>query len=225
MKIVVAVFTSRDAAERAAQKLLPLGIPHEHISLLSPDHIEQQVEAVPVIQAEQPGIGGALGGLVGGAAGIAGGVQLGMAAASVMVPGVGPVLAIGLFGAVLFGATGALTGAALGKSLDDFLSEGLPEDELYVYKDALRKGHSVVIALTEGESQTGDVRRALAEAGAESVDQARQAAWLGLHNAASEKYADEQHSSNGHASPESAEAKAEQGKETKAGRRSRSRKS
>jgi hypothetical protein len=190
MKTVAAVFTSRAAAQQAAQNLSGVGIPTEHISVLSPDGIDQQAEKVPVTPAEQPGMGGAFGGVVGGAVGIAGGVQLGTAAASIAIPGVGPVIAIGLFGAAIMGATGVMAGMQIGKKLDDSLSEGLPEDELYVYKDALRRGHSVVIALAEDDWQAREARRACAQAGAESVDQARQDVWLGLRDVRAEKYDD-----------------------------------
>lgn len=123
--------------------------------------------------AEEPGIGKALGGVVGISVGGAVGAELGAAAASLFFPGVGPVLATGIMGAALLGLGGAVGGAKLGRKLDESLTEGLPVDELYVYKDALRKGRSVLIAPAKDDRQAELARKAMEEAGADSVDSAR----------------------------------------------------
>lgn len=51
---------------------------------------------------------------------------------------------------------------------------GVPEEEMRVYLDALRKGRWVVIVAAEDERRAGEARRALRESGAESVDAARE---------------------------------------------------
>jgi hypothetical protein len=94
------------------------------------------------------------------------------------------VLAIGLAGAALLGTIGAATGGALEKSLSD----GLPADEIFVYEDALRKGRTVVIAMAENSTQAEAARGALENAGAESIDRAREMWWLGLRDVEQEKY-------------------------------------
>ena len=73
---------------------------------------------------------------------------------SLLIPGVGPVVAIGVAGGVILGALGAVGGGALGGKLEGKVFEGLPEDELYVYEDALRKGRSVVVVMAE-DAQIG----------------------------------------------------------------------
>ena len=111
-----------------------------------------------------------------------------MAAASLFLPGVGPIIAAGIAAAVL-GAGGAATGAAVGGSLEDSLARGLPQDELFVYEDALRRGHSVVIAVADEDDAQADAARAAFErAGAESVDAARDAWWVGLRDAEEADY-------------------------------------
>jgi hypothetical protein len=55
---------------------------------------------------------------VGGALGIATGSSLGTAAASLMLPGVGPVVATGMVAALLLGAGGAVAGAAAGEKIE-----------------------------------------------------------------------------------------------------------
>jgi hypothetical protein len=108
---------------------------------------------------------------------------------SALVPGVGTVTAIGLTALSLIGLIGgALAGAAAGGALEDAMSNGLPKDELYVYEDALRQGRSVLIALAEDAEQAEIVRAALVQAGAESLDAARDQWWLGMRDAEEEAY-------------------------------------
>jgi hypothetical protein len=182
MESVAGVFTSRSEAERGFVQLLPLGIPKDRINILTPHASEKELDAVPTVAAEQPGMGKALGAAVGGAVGLAGG--MGAAGAVLLVPGIGPVLAIGLAGAALIGSIGAATGGAIEKSISD----GLPADELFVYEDALRQGRTVVIVMAENDTQAEAVRGALENAGAESIDRAREMWWLGLRDIEKERY-------------------------------------
>src|ERR1700691_4313474 len=183
MKSVVGIFGERLEAERGAKMLDAAGIARSRIAVLTPQSTEQEIAAVRTMDAEQPGMGVALGATVGGAMGLAGGVTLG-ALASVLIPGVGPILAIG-FAA---GALGFLGGGALGGKLDNSLSDGLPQEELYVYEDALRQGRSVVIAFAENHAQVEAAHHALKEAGAESIDRAREMWWIGLRDIEKEHY-------------------------------------
>ena len=188
MSTVAGIFKSRADAERAAENLRTAGIDSERINLLTPGTTDAELDAaVPTTETEQPGMGGALGGTVGAAMGAAGGMHIGAALASLLVPGVGPVLAAGVIGAALLGAGGAMAGAAAGSKLEESV-EGLPHDELYVYEDALRQGRSVVIVLTEDSSQDEGARSVLSQAGAESLDAARESWWVGLRDAEEEEY-------------------------------------
>lgn len=187
MKTVVGVFTSLAAAERAAERLRQMGIAAEHLNYLTPGASTPEFEAVPTTDAEQPGIGKAIGGVVGGVTGASGGL-LGAAVASAVIPGIGPVTAIGLTAAALLGIGGAVAGTAAGGALEHQLSIGLPKDELFVYEDALRQGRTVLVVLTEDESQADPVREVLAQAGAESLDAARERWWVGLRDAEAETY-------------------------------------
>jgi hypothetical protein len=188
MSTVAGIFRSRADAERAVENLRSAGIANDHLNLLTPGTTDHEVEAaVPTTETEQPGMGGALGGTVGGALGTAGGMTIGAAAASLLVPGVGPVIAAGILGAALLGAGGAAAGAAAGEALEDSV-EGLPHDELYVYEDALRQGRSVVLVVADDEAQAETVRGVLTQAGAESLDAARESWWVGLRDAEEEEY-------------------------------------
>lgn len=189
MSTVAGIFNSRSDAERAAVNLRSAGFAPDNINLLSPGMTDEEVDAtVPTTETEQPGMGTAMGGVVGGAMGAAGGATIGAAAASLFVPGIGPVLAIGLLGAALLGAGGATIGAATGGAVEEEIAPELPHDELFVYEDALRQGKSVVIGVTDDETQTEAGRTVLAQAGAESLDAARESWWVGMRDAEEEEY-------------------------------------
>lgn len=189
MKTVTGIFTSRADAEEAISRLRTIALPDKHISLLTPGTSPEQLEAsVPTTETEQPGMGKALGGTVGGALGVAGGMHLGATIASFFIPGVGPIFAAGLLGAALLGAGGAAAGAATGDALEETIAPELPHDELYIYEDALRQGRSVVIAAAQDDEQADAARGILAQAGAESVDAARENWWVGLRDAEEAEY-------------------------------------
>jgi hypothetical protein len=181
MEAVSAVYKTQSDAEGAVHAALAAGIPADKITLLTPGNLEQvnkEVQAVPTDSAEQPGIGKAIGALMGGGVGITGGAIL-----LALVPGVGPISAFGLLGAAVLGAAGATLGAAAGGKLEESATEGLPEDEIFVYEDALRKGRSVVIALAQDDDAAVQLREVLKCEGAESVDAAREQWWTGLRSA------------------------------------------
>jgi len=188
METVSGVFQSRTDAEKAVQQLHGLGISNDRIALLTRDNVGQIEGKVPTADSEQPGMGSAMGGAVGGAMGVAGGASLGAAAASLLVPGVGPVIAGGILGAALLGAGGTMTGMAAGAALEEGLVKGLPHDELYLYEDAVERGRSVVIAFVEDDAKVDAARNTLAGAGAESIDAARESWWLALRDAEEAHY-------------------------------------
>jgi hypothetical protein len=187
VKAVVGVFKSRSDATRSAAELAPLEIPKARINILTPEVTDKEIAAVPTVAGEQPGMGEAMGMVVGGAMGIAGGGGLAPAIAGFLVPGVGPVLGIGILAGTLLGAIGAVGGCAVGGALESETSEGLPEDELFIYEDALRKGRTVVVVMAEDDDANA-VRGALELAGAETVDRAREMWWLGLRDVEKERY-------------------------------------
>jgi hypothetical protein len=182
MQAVVGVVREYAHAELMVTALREKGIPDRRISVLSPGSPESAVRSVPTTDAEQSGIGGTIGSVVGGAAGTAGG----LAVAALALPGVGPVIAAG---AIALGLLGAVAGGAIGGQLDDVLSKGLPADELYVYRHALRTGRTVVIVMVDDDAEAERVRGLLASRGAESVDAAREDWWIGLRDAEEAEYA------------------------------------
>jgi hypothetical protein len=183
MKTVSGVFRSRSDAERALAEVQAAGLPQDRITLLTPEKTETGIKSVPAVAGEQPGMGKAIGAVLGGSAGLSGGALI-MAA----IPGVGLITTMGLLGSALLGAAGAGIGAAAGGKLEDSMTKGLPEDELFVYEDALRQGRTVVIALSDDEAEASRFRELLNAEGAEAVDTAREQWWIGLRDAEKEHY-------------------------------------
>jgi len=185
MTPTIGIFTERAAAERAVADLRAAGLPPKNIRVLVPGRSDDEVSALPTSEAEQPGIGKALGAVVGGAAGAMTGAELGAAAAaSALIPVAGPAIAVGLVGAVLL----TIGGAAVGGAMERTLAEGLPKDEIFLYEDALRRGHSIVVVTTADTDEQKRAADALQAAGAESVDAARKQWWIGLRDAEAVQY-------------------------------------
>ena len=184
MKTVVGIFKTRPEAIKATNLLRVLGFQENNLIVLSPGLPDPAVEAaVPTEDAEQPGMGKAIGGVVGGAVGLGAGALI----ANLLLPGIGPVLAV-TFGAAAGGLGGAAAGAAAGGALENLLSIGVPKDEVFFYEDALRQGRTVVVGLSERDDQIEAGRDALNKAGAETLDAAREKWWIGLRDAEAAVY-------------------------------------
>jgi hypothetical protein len=186
MEAISGVFRARKSAEDAVEEVRKSGIAADKITLLIPgtaNQVDKEVQSVPVDSAEQPGIGKGLGALAGGGVGIVGGAML-----VALVPGVGPITAVGMLGAAILGAAGATIGATVGNTLEKSTTTGLPEDEIFVYEDALRQGRSVVIVMAENSESATLVRDQLKMHGAESVDAAREQWWIGLRDSEESHY-------------------------------------
>lgn len=182
MKAVTGVFTSQADARRALTQLRTLGLAEDRLTLLTPGSVD--ANQTPAVAAEQPGMGKAIGALVGAAAGMSGGPLL----IAALIPGVGPITALGLLGGALVAAAGAGLGAVGGEKLENAMTEGLPEDELFVYEDALRKGRSVVIAMAKDDAEGSRFQELLSAEGAEAINAAREQWWIGLRSAEQEHY-------------------------------------
>jgi hypothetical protein len=187
MEPISGVFKTRTRADNAVREALKAGIPSTRVTLLTPgsaDHLNKEIQAAPTDATEQPGMGEALGALAGGGVGLTGGALL-----MALVPGVGPITALGMLGAAVLGAAGAALGGTLGKDMEISTTDGLPEDEIFVYEDALRQGRSVVLLMAEDKQQASLLRELLKMQGAESIDAAREQWWIGLRSAEESHYA------------------------------------
>lgn len=178
MQVVTGVFKSENNAETAVNQLRSLGIPDKRIGIVRPGTHPERLEAgVPVTDTEDPGMGRAMGAAVGGAMGAAGGATAGLAIASLVIPGIGPLVAFGMVGAGLLGILGAAAGSAVGDTVEEELGEGIPHEDVYLYEDALRHGHSVVIAYVDEGDQADGAADVMQKAGAEDLEDLREKWW------------------------------------------------
>ena len=178
MQAITGVFKTQDQAENAVKQLRSLGIPDKRIGIVRPGSAPERLETgVPVTDTEEPGMGRAMGAAVGGAMGAAGGATAGLAVASLIIPGIGPLVAFGMLGAALLGTVGAAAGSAVGDTVEEELGEGIPHEDVYLYEDALRHGHTVLITYAEEGDQADRAGEMMRSAGAEDLDELRENWW------------------------------------------------
>jgi hypothetical protein len=170
MESIVGIVDTEEAARRIAADIVR-GEPQARIRILTPGDRPEELAKLPTDDAEQPGMGAAIGAVAGGATGAA--------AASLLVPPVGAIAIAGIAAAALLGGFG---GAATGHAIEEAGAFGLSRDELFVYANALRDGHSVVIAWVDGDEAAARVRRVMEAAHVDSIDAAREAWWIGLRD-------------------------------------------
>lgn len=181
METLTGVFASQSDAQHAMAELRLAGAQEDQIALLTPGSSQTEPESVPNVAAEQPGMGKAV-------LGTATGLSAGPLLFAAIVPGVGPVTAFGRLGGAVLAVAGATVGSAAGGRLESQMTEGLPEDEIFVYEDALRKGRIVVIVQVNDETEASRFRELLQTEGGETVDAARDKWWIGLRSAEQEDY-------------------------------------
>ena len=192
MDAVTGVFKSQEEAENAINELRSLGITDKRIGIVRPGTAPERLEAgVPVSDTEEPGMGRTMGAAVGGGIGAAGGATAGLAVASLIVPGIGPLLAFGMVGAALLGTVGAAAGSAVGDTVEEELGEGIPHEDVYLYEDALRHGHTVLIAYANEGDQADRMEEIMRAAGAEDLDVLRENWWQELREGERSHYGDD----------------------------------
>ncbi len=142
---LVAVLPSRREAEAAMRHLQAAGVPPSALSLVLPESPARREE-----HGENEGIGAAIGAVVGGA----GGASVALGTVGLLVPGVGPVVAIGALATALLGSAG---GAAIGSALDRAATEagapGGPADGPDACRQALRDGDVLLVVSTDGDRE------------------------------------------------------------------------
>ncbi len=180
MQSVIGVFGSRVAAEQSVRALQARGLSPQSIIFLSGEGGNDQVGAIPTTDAERDGMGETVGAVLGGSVGAGAGLALGSAVASLLVPGVGTIFAIGLGAAALLGLGGAAAGAKAGEVSEHAMDTGVPRDDVFFYRELLKRGRSIVIAEVDLEDQATSAREVFTQRGGEDVEAARKE----LHSAA-----------------------------------------
>ena len=141
METAIGVFASRDRAEEAIKEL------REHLP-------ESAIVFLTRSENEATKVSKEWGKVVGGIAGSATGLYAGIVA-SLLVPGLGPVFALGAGAAAVLGLAGAGGGAALADSLSEggvspTATEKCPEDVAF-FREVLKEGRSLIVVRTESK--------------------------------------------------------------------------
>jgi anti-sigma B factor antagonist len=143
METAIGVFSSRDRAEEAVRTLRKNGVPEESIIFLT--RSENEAKAV----AKE--FGAAVGGFMGGAAGMTAGVL----AATLLLPGIGTVFALGFGAAALLGAAGAgagtVVGAAATRSENEPTTWDKAAEDTAFFREVLKEGRSLIVVRTESQ--------------------------------------------------------------------------
>jgi anti-sigma B factor antagonist len=138
MDTAVGVFSSRDRAEEAVKELLQQGVPEKSIVFLTRSESEAKT------------VGKEFGAYVGGFTGSAAGMTAGVVAATLLLPGIGTVFALGFGAAALLGLAGAGAGASVGSAVshgDETAptpDEKCSEDAAF-FREVLKEGRSLIV--------------------------------------------------------------------------------
>jgi anti-anti-sigma factor len=144
METAIGVFSARDQAEEAVRELRKQGVPEQSIVFLTRSENEAKTISKQF---------GAVGGFVGGATGMSAGIV----AATLLLPGIGPVFALGFGAAALLGLAGAGAGAGVGplaahdsEAAQPTAHEKSSEDAMF-FREVLKEGRSLIIVRAESQ--------------------------------------------------------------------------
>jgi uncharacterized membrane protein len=162
-QLVLAVFDDRAQAEAAVRALHERGFTSERISVLFRHDVEiSAAEAVALDrEAESTSTAVALGSTVGGLAGLLGGL------AAFSIPGIGPLLGVGVLATTLGGAA---LGAVAGERATHFKELGVPDDRSERYGAALESGGVVLAISAHSADEVMQARETLATQRADEID-------------------------------------------------------
>jgi anti-sigma B factor antagonist len=145
METAIGVFASRDRAEEAVRELQQGGVPEKSVNYLT----RSETEAKTIAKE----FGTYVGGFMGGAAGMSAGVV----AATLLLPGIGPVFALGFGAAALLGAAGAGAGRGIGSAAAHDAGAPVPtadekcSEEAAFLREVLKEGRSLIVVQTDSQ--------------------------------------------------------------------------
>ena len=138
MKTIIVMYDELSDAYQTIEELGDAGIARSNVSLVTGDPTE---EYAPYFQQQagsernEPVEGALAGGAIGGIAGLLPGLE------TLVIPGIGPVVAAG---PLVSGLMGAGIGAAAGSLLSALVNAGVPEEEAGYYLESVRRGGTLV---------------------------------------------------------------------------------
>lgn len=139
--ILVGTFDNVKQAEQVVYDLKGAGFSPDAVSVAAKDMSSlTELKGEGVKETADGAVGGAIGG---GALGAALGWLL--AGGTALIPGIGPVVAAGIFTATV---GGALIGGTLGGVAGALVASGLPEEQAREYEESLKSGRVLVVVKT-----------------------------------------------------------------------------
>ena len=151
---IIGVFESRSSAEKAVGTLRQQGFSNEEINIISKKHSQDHEGDTELVDDDIMD-----GTLTGGTIGGIGGLLLG--AGALMIPGVGPILAVGPIAAAVGGAiAGGITGG--------LIDWGIPSEDSKRYEQEVVHGSILAIIRTDA-MKTDSVAQILRQNGAKEV--------------------------------------------------------
>ena len=159
---VFGIYSTRSAAENAADAIVKSGFATSDISVLLPENLGSKPIATEKATKAPEGAtaGGGTGAVLGGALGLLAGIG------ALAIPGVGPLIAAGpimaaLAGMGVGGAIGGITGALIGM--------GIPEYEAKRYEGRIQKGGILLSVHCTSSDEVKRAKEVLERTGAEDV--------------------------------------------------------
>ncbi len=151
---ILGMFEHPIEARRAMDRLRDSSLRIDDISIIS--RATESGKPISSVDDVSAGEGAAVGAVWGGLVGLA----------TLLIPGVGPFIALGALGATL---TGAVTGAVVGGIAAALIDFGdIPEDEARAYEAQVHQG-GTLIAIKVDPDDAAEARRLLVDAGANSI--------------------------------------------------------
>jgi len=139
-KMLVGVFHDRVSSENAFNELYERGYEHDDVNLIMTEdtqkkHFSDEDSEIGTKAAEGLGKGSVIGGSIGALAGIV--AALGT---SILIPGLGIVIA----GPIAIGIAGAGVGGLTGGIIGTLIGAGIPEEHAKTYEDGIKKGDILI---------------------------------------------------------------------------------
>lgn len=146
---VIGLFKDHGRADQALADLEEAGFTRDEIGLLAQrDAVEELVDA----DREEAAIESAGAGAVGGSA-LGGLIGLMAGASAVVVPGIGPALAVGALSSILgTTAAGAGVGAAYGGLVGALIGFGVTEEQTHIYVEGVQQGGILIVVQPEDDN-------------------------------------------------------------------------
>jgi hypothetical protein len=163
-RLVTGLFKTRVAAETAVNAIIKRGYSREEISVLMSDATKNKEFGLEARShtTDGAGIGGAIGGAVGAVL-----AAIAAVGTTIMLPGIGIVIA----GPIAAALVGAGAGGAAGGLIGALIGAGIPEHRARVYEAGIRGGGILIGVETRTGEEVERLEKLLAELGGENVRQ------------------------------------------------------